>query len=271
MKTGFWKRDWFLGLVVVVLMLFAGSSDLLQSLERKAYDMGVQASSRTPSDRIAVIAIDNTSIANIGRWPWSREVHAKMIDLLAGAKAKVIGYSVFFSEPQIDPGYRYVTKLLEMARKVPPAVSPGNDTLAPFVALLKQAEQDLNTDRKLAASVASAGNVLLPVLFTLGQPLGKPDSALPDFVRRNVLANVKSGSGALPLPTMGVEFPIDEIGKAAAALGHLNANPDVDGAIRTEPLVLQYFDQFYPSSRLPRISISCCAADCRSKVNRWRS
>jgi CHASE2 domain-containing sensor protein len=247
MKTGFWKRDWFLGLVVVVLMLFAGSSDLLQSLERKAYDMGVQASSRTPSDRIAVIAIDNTSIANIGRWPWSREVHAKMIDLLAGAKAKVIGYSVFFSEPQIDPGYRYVTKLLEMARKVPPAVSPGNDTLAPFVALLKQAEQDLNTDRKLAASVASAGNVLLPVLFTLGQPLGKPDSALPDFVRRNVLANVKSGSGALPLPTMGVEFPIDEIGKAAAALGHLNANPDVDGAIRTEPLVLQYFDQFYPS------------------------
>jgi eukaryotic-like serine/threonine-protein kinase len=247
MKTGFWKRDWFLGLVVVVLMLFAGSSDLLQSLERKAYDMGVQASSRTPSDRIAVIAIDSTSIANIGRWPWPREVHAKMIDLLASAKAKVIGYSVFFSEPQIDPGYRYVAKLLDMAQKAPPPVSPENDTLAPFVALLKQAEEDLNTDRKLAASAARAGNVLLPVLFTLGQPLGKPDSALPDFVQRNICAEVKGGSGALPLPTMSVEFPIAEIGKAAAALGHLNANPDVDGAIRTEPLVLQYFDQFYPS------------------------
>jgi len=247
MKTGFWRRDWFLGLVVVVLVLFAGSGDLLQSLERKAYDMGVQASSRTPSDRIAVIAIDNTSIANIGRWPWSREVHAKMIDLLAGAKAKVIGYSVFFSEPQIDPGYRYVTKLLEMAQKAPPAASPENDTLAPLIALLKQAEQDLNTDRKLAISAARAGNVLLPVLFTLGQPLGKPDRALPDFVQRNVCADVKVGSGALPLPTMSVELPIDEIGKVAAALGHLNANPDVDGAIRTEPLVLQYFDQFYPS------------------------
>src|SRR4051812_3001898 len=87
MKSGFWKTDWFLGLVVVVLMLFAGGSDLLQSLERKAYDMGVQASSRNASDKIAVIAIDDTSIANIGRWPWSREVHAKMTDLLAGAKA----------------------------------------------------------------------------------------------------------------------------------------------------------------------------------------
>ncbi len=67
MKSRFWKADWFLGAAVALLMLFASSSDLLQSLERKAYDMGVQASSRTPSDRIAVIAIDDTSIANLGR------------------------------------------------------------------------------------------------------------------------------------------------------------------------------------------------------------
>src|SRR5712691_10652888 len=132
MKSGFWKTDWFLGLVVVVLMLFAGNSDLLQSLERKAYDMGVQASSRAASDKIAVIAIDDTSIANIGRWPWSREVHAKMTDLLAGAKAKVIGNLVFFTEAQVDPGYVYVTKLLEIAARSDPQP-------AEMVTLLKEA------------------------------------------------------------------------------------------------------------------------------------
>ena len=95
MKSGFWKTDWFLGAVVVVLMLFLSSSDLLRSLERKAYDIGVQFSSRAPLERIAIIAIDDTSIANIGRWPWSREVFAKLTDLLAGAKAKVIGNTVF--------------------------------------------------------------------------------------------------------------------------------------------------------------------------------
>ena len=44
MKTaGFWKKDWFLGLAVaIVLAAFAGS-DLIQSLERKAYDLGVRA------------------------------------------------------------------------------------------------------------------------------------------------------------------------------------------------------------------------------------
>ena len=68
MKTRlFWKADWFVGLLVVLLFLFSASSDLMQSLERKAYDLGVLASSRTPSDKIAVIAIDDQSIANLGR------------------------------------------------------------------------------------------------------------------------------------------------------------------------------------------------------------
>ncbi|HXE39491.1 MAG TPA: CHASE2 domain-containing protein, partial [Azonexus sp.] len=62
-KAAFWKSDWFLGVVISLLMLFAAGSDLLQSLERKAYDMGVQASRRSPSDRVAVIAIDDQSIA----------------------------------------------------------------------------------------------------------------------------------------------------------------------------------------------------------------
>jgi len=103
-KLSFWKADWFLGLVVVLVMLFAARGDLIQSLERKAYDLGVQAASRVPSDRIAIIAIDDASIANIGRWPWSRDVHARMIDLLAGAKAKVIATPPSFSSPSAMPG-----------------------------------------------------------------------------------------------------------------------------------------------------------------------
>ena len=99
----------------VLLVLLAGCADEGGGEEPVAGDfddLGVQATSRVPSDRIAVIAIDDNSIANIGRWPWPRDVHARMTDLLAGAKAKVIANTVFFSEPQLDPGYQYITKLL---------------------------------------------------------------------------------------------------------------------------------------------------------------
>ena len=264
MKSAFWKTDWFLGtLVVLAVLLFNRSSDLIPSLERKAYDLGVQATSRSASDKIAVIAIDDTSIRNIGRWPWSREVHARMTDLLAGAKARVIVNTVFFSEAQVDPGYAYVTKLLDM-----PALKtePPSAEMAPVVALLKEAEQQLNTDRKLADSYAKAGNVLLPMLFELGQPLGKPDKALPEFALKNGV-KAQGNEGSPPLPALAVQLPIDTVGRAAAALGHLNAFPDVDGGVRTEPLVLQYYDQYYPSLSMMIAAKSLNLGPAEIKVN----
>ena len=255
MKAGFWKKDWFLGLVVTLLLFAAGGSFLIQSLERAAYDWGVRASSRTPSDKVVVIAIDDASIRNIGRWPWSREVHAKMTEILANAKAKVIGNLVFFSEPQVDPGFGYISKLLEIYGTLVPTPTEGasapsvSSDMAQMGALLHEAETSLNTDRKLAEAYGKAGNVVLPMLFELGEPRGKPDKPLPEFISRNHLTSIdRKSSDEAPLPASAViSLPIEEIGKNAAGIGHLNANADVDGGIRTEPVVLQYFDQFYPS------------------------
>lgn len=248
-KTGFWKADWFIGLVLAIVMLGIGGTELIQSLERKAYDMGVRFSSRTPSDQVAVIAIDDYSIANLGRWPWSRELHAKMTDLLSGAKAKVIGNTVFFYEPEVSPGYTYITKLMEMLG------SPSADGAVPspenekVLTLLKEAESTLNTDRKLAESYAKANSVLLPLTFGLGQARGKPDKPLPLFVASNRLTKIdQAGGGALP--AMSVQYPLELLGSKASALGHLNAYPDVDGGIRAEPLVVQYYDDYYPSLSL---------------------
>jgi serine/threonine-protein kinase len=238
MRSAFWKSDWFLGAVVVLAVLvFNRGADLIPGLERKAYDLGVQSTSRTPSDRIAVIAIDEVSIANIGRWPWPRDVHARMADLLAAARAKAIGSTVFFSEPQIDPGYVYIGKLLALSQ-----ATEGT----PFFELLKEAEANLNTDRKLAESYARAGNVLLPMLFELGSPRGKPDRPLPAFALKNAVA-AQGEPDLPPYSTLGVTLPIDALGAAAAGLGHLNANLDVDGGVRSEPLVLQHYDAYFPS------------------------
>ena len=42
MKTAFWKADWFLGLVIaIVLFGFARFSGFIPGLERWAYDLGV--------------------------------------------------------------------------------------------------------------------------------------------------------------------------------------------------------------------------------------
>jgi len=247
-KAGFWKTDWFLGLVVSSAMLVAANGDLVRSLERKAYDLGVQASSRKPLDRVAVIAIDDASIANLGRWPWPRDRHAKMTDLLVAGQAKVIANTTFFFEPQIDPGYTYVTRLLGLYNQAAATLAPVPE-VEQMGELLREAEVALNTDRILADSLGRAGNVVLPMLFQPGEPKGRPDKELPAFVTRNRLLQVTENGGDV-WPTASVQVPIESLGGQAAAIGHLNTMADVDGAIRTEPLVLRHYDQYFPSLAL---------------------
>ena len=76
MNNPFWKSDWFVGafLSFIFLLSWWWRTALLQGLERDAYDLGVRRSSRDPGGQVTVVAIDDKSIQNIGRWPWSREI-----------------------------------------------------------------------------------------------------------------------------------------------------------------------------------------------------
>ena len=101
------------------------------------------------------------------------------------------------------------------------------------------------------------------MLFDLGDPRGKLDKPLPEFITRNKLTLPPGATGDFPLPAAAVnQMQIEEIGRNAAGIGHLNANVDVDGGIRAEPLVVRFYDQYYPSlsvllaARSPNLSVS---------------
>lgn len=320
-KTAFWKKDWFIALLISLVFFAFSTSTPMLSLERSAYDWGLQSTTRAPNERVAVIAIDDESLANLGRWPWPRDLHAEMIDILSEAGAKVIGYTAFFFEPQRDPGLDVIYDLsvfLEDQGLVGIDVDeegnllsiPGpnfddlransalvyNKTLQiggldsetlniddldpvlwgetvqaldnqsgniqsieqPLLTLndqLNLAIEVLDVDQTLADSIANAGNVLLPAFFRIGNPIGNPDTEIAPYAGAYALENVDDRvgayqSGLLPLPTIAVNVPIEEIGAWAKGLGHLNAAPDVDGGIRSEPLVVDYFNDFYPSLSL---------------------
>ena len=287
MKTRFWNSDWFAGFIItIVIVLFSGSASF-QSLERSAYDWGVRSTEKQPSDKIAIIAIDDESIANIGRWPWPRDLHAELIKKLANGGAKVIGQTVFFFEPQIDPGNLYIRDLIDFVSNASFNDVPADiDTLGSLLerasgknaealnfylqssissrlsqdietlkSRLFDAEQALNTDAKLAESVDKAGNVVLSMFFNPGEAYGKPDQELPDYVLRNSLAQIHDrvsaqSLGLFPTETNGALPPIAEIGEGSSAIGHLNSFPDIDGGIRSEPLVLRHYERFYPSLSL---------------------
>lgn len=244
LKSGaFWRADWFAGVAIVIAVIVLNlATDFIGTLERRFYDFASTSTSRQPSDRIAVIAIDDQSIANLGRWPWSRDIHAKLIDQLAAAKAKTIVHTVFFSEPQVDPGLGFIRKM-KAALGTAPDASAANEQLS---ALIAEAETALDTDAILSNSIKKAGNVLLPSFLVLGEQQGKPDKALPDFALKSA---VDDPSGFSISATRAQE-PIDSLGNAAAGVGHLTQWQDMDGAVRQDPLLVNFFGKAVPSMAL---------------------
>ncbi len=243
-RRQFWRADWFVAvLIVVAVFILDRATDTIGTLERRFYDFGSTSSSRLPSERIAVIAIDDQSIANIGRWPWPRDIHADLIDKLAAAKAKTIVYTTFFFEPQTDRGLVFIRKIKEALGPVTEGQGGPAEQLGKVIA---EAEQTLDTDAKLAASMTRAGNVLLPSVFQLGEPQGKQDQPLPAYVARGT---IEEGTG-FSVPAMRGQYPIELLGNAAAGVGHLNQLHDVDGAVRDDPLLVNYYGKAVPSMAL---------------------
>nr|WP_205964333.1 serine/threonine-protein kinase [Ramlibacter agri] len=217
-------------------MVLHWSTDLFATLDRRFYDYASTQSSRQPSDKIAIIAIDDQSLANIGRWPWPRDVQAELIDKLSAAKAKTIVNTVFFFEPQVDRGLPWIRKIKQAL--------PGDATDAGKI--IADAEQALDTDAKLAASMQKAGNVLTPSVFVLGEPQGRPDKPLPPAALKSALDENKGYSE----PTVSTQQPLDAIANAAAGVGHLNQLNDADGTVRSEPLLVNYYGKAVPSLAL---------------------
>ncbi len=263
-KQSVWKKDWFTGLVIVVIVGALSGTAVLEGLERWAYDVGVRWSSKSAGDAgsgIDIVAIDDESIRNLGRWPWPRDLHGQLIDKLKAAGARVITPTIFYSEAQLDPGLAYINDLTEFYAESPLASSQLDGELQTTARelgdRLRAAQESLDTDSKLAASLEAAGNAVLSMQFIVGDPIGNPDSELPGFVLRNAVpaGNINldtdmAAAGWLPLPTTQALVPIEKIGSQADALGHLTLYPDIDGAVRTEPLVVNYYDRYFPSQAL---------------------
>jgi len=301
MKNGIFKSDWFTGLVIIFIFLIFSGSDFIASIERSAYDFGVRSSSRIPSDKIAIIAIDDQSIDNIGRWPWPRDIHAQMHDILAEGGAKAVGQTVFFSEPQLDPGLQYIRELkqafeessisavpmlveeltlaIEDSRKLVKNKRDANgkaavkkianaleesplhnqvaEELTAYMEYINSAEVILDTDSTLAQSMQNAGNVIFYMPVVQGQPYGQPDEVLPEYVAKNrlpennIINNTATNpEGFTPLPVTDAYPPIAILGEQSEAIGASVPLPDVDGGIRTEPLVIDYYGELYPSMAL---------------------
>lgn len=57
---------------------------------------------RAPHPDIVILAIDSKSVEELGRWPWSRATHARILDALRGFEPRALGVDVLFASAESD-------------------------------------------------------------------------------------------------------------------------------------------------------------------------
>lgn len=89
------------GVTALFCIVLATDPTTYQMLEAKLLDVRFKARGTIkPPDSVVIAAIDEKSLAKLGRWPWGRDVQARLVDTLAKADAAVIAYDVIFPESE---------------------------------------------------------------------------------------------------------------------------------------------------------------------------
>ncbi|MCJ7600667.1 MAG: adenylate/guanylate cyclase domain-containing protein [Desulfobulbaceae bacterium] len=227
-------------MVGMLLVQFGGMpllGDLPTRLELLTFDARLQRSkglSATNSQtKIVIVDIDERSLREHGRWPWSRAKVAEMVERLADAGASVVAFDVMFSEPEINP-----------AIEVSNILKKQGESSRVLAEQLFQFKDAFDRDQRFA-DVLAGKEVVLGYAFYPGrsnragllpQPLPLSN---PEVVAKSSLVTIAGYNANLPVLT-----------EAALGSGFFNLEPDIDGVVRRTPLVVRHDNQLYCSLAL---------------------
>ncbi|HVN87092.1 MAG TPA: adenylate/guanylate cyclase domain-containing protein [Candidatus Binatia bacterium] len=203
----------------------------LELLDARAVDYRlIQRGVRPGAGDVLIVAIDDGSIAKLGRWPWPRAVMARLVDRLASAGAAVIGFDIVQSEPTEElnvGGLREAAKALD-----DPTWSALQDVLHQWAA----------GDTRLADSLRAAERTAVGYFFDFdseGKPLGDSHISAYNLVQPSV-----NGRGEAMVPrASSATLNLPDINNAAREVGFFNFRPDSDGSYRRAPMAIRFADE----------------------------
>ncbi len=137
-------REWAVLLLLLGLLLTAAIRlGWTERADNWIYDTGVSWSGRAAGPDILIVAIDEASLAQLGRWPWSRQQHAAMLERLHAAGAGAVLLDVILSEPQRDDpqaDVRLAAAIAAHGRVVLPVFMSGAEAVLPLPQFARHAQ-----------------------------------------------------------------------------------------------------------------------------------
>jgi CHASE2 domain-containing sensor protein/tRNA A-37 threonylcarbamoyl transferase component Bud32 len=240
---------WLIGLSLTLLFIVifvTGFGDFTDVIEKKTFDLRskISASDERCPD-IELVVINDEDLAEIGRFPWPRNIIAQGVNNLAMAGAKVIALDIMFNEPEQSAGLNTIRELNKIWSEL--SLPDKDSTATTFSELLKTAEANLDNDAKLTEAFEKAGNIVLPVYFDTTSS-GR-DRDTPDYIAKNafkVIHGLKDDWSMRSIMWRSKIIPLlPSFAHTAAGIGHINLFPDSDGSIRSQTHAIGYLDNTF--------------------------
>lgn len=217
---------WMVAVISVVAMVLEWTG-LTHVYEQKTIDIrtGIVRKNKSLSPDAVVILIDEASLETLnliaGRWPWPREIHARLIDFLEQSGARQVVMDILFTENET-----------------------GNMSDHFVIG---------ENDQQLVDATGQAENVIHAAQFA-NDPEdaynpGITNMPLPDeFIRR---FSLKVNAPDVSAPEFNKYYlPFIELYEKSKGVGVVTFLPDSDGVFRKEKLVFDYQGNFFPALSL---------------------
>ena len=274
-----WRRQWaplLFSLLITLASLFiyrrtfvgeqaSPAFEFFHRLELASLDMRFQIRGTMPADpRIAIVAIDQKSQEEFGRWPFPRKHFAALLDRLREDGARVVAFDIAFTQPD-----QTAAPLRELQQQL------GNSGVARAAGEIA-ARYDY--DRRFAEAIERSGNVVLGNFFFFDAKEARALDAASRQERDDLLENfalpevrVRPGANSQTAISatvdgvkeffgapLGAEVNLRPLIAAAAkhdyGMGFFNIRADPDGVVRHTVFALPYAAaarpgewNFYPS------------------------
>ncbi len=221
----------FFALLILLIFLKILNPSFIKSISFLSFDLYQKVFAEKKNSDVVIIDIDEKSLGKFGQFPWNRIVFAEILDKLNESNPKAIGFDIFFTEKD---------------KQSPDAIIKSYGLIPSDIAEL----QNLKSPDDIFSEKLKESKSIIAVLGS-----NVPSHSNYD---RKAKARFLSKGGEPKQFTYSYPYSIgslEVLEKNVKGLGSISFLDQLDGIIRSLPLIVQFNKKMYPTMGLEMVRV----------------
>ena len=234
MRTFFLKHTNYITFIILLVILISIkiiNPAFVKSISYLSFDVYQKIFSEKKETDVVIVDIDEKSLGKFGQFPWNRNVFAKILDQLNNSNPKAIGFDIFFTEKDKQSP----DAIIKSYNLIPSDVSELQNLKGPDQVFSEKLKESKSVIAVLGSNVPSHSNY--------------DRKAKARFLSKG--GDPKNFSYSYPHSIGSLEI----LEKNVKGLGSISFLDQLDGIIRSLPMIVRFDNKLYPTMGLEMVRV----------------